>query len=78
MCQAPPGRTWALAVAGRTDCPAGFGLDYAGYLMAETHNSAGRSEFVCVDGAMEGVGGSGANDASATLYPCARHAPPRT
>ena len=65
-----PGRSWSLMVSGRSDCPASFHVDYAGYLMAETH-AAKRSEHICVHEQAEGVQGSGADEpagTSGTLY----------
>ena len=57
-----------MMVAGRADCPAGFSLDYDGYLMAQAYN-AKRTEHICVDDDAEGVTDSTANSHSAHLYP---------
>ena len=68
VCQAP-GRSWALTVSGRTDCPSNHVLDYQGYLMTETYTGAQRRQHICVDGAATGVAGSEAAAPSAALYP---------
>ena len=38
-----------LVVNGRNDCPAGWTLEYNGYLMSERHNHKGRTQAICVD-----------------------------
>jgi len=60
-------------VPGKHDCGgSGYDLMYKGFLVSEYHvgvGSRGRSEFVCLDEAPEGiVGGQGNND-NAMIYP---------
>ena len=38
-----------LVVNGRNDCPAGWTLEYHGYLMSEHYGHKGRTEAICVD-----------------------------
>ena len=38
-----------LVVNGRNDCPAGWTLEYHGYLMSEHYRHKGRTEAICVD-----------------------------
>ena len=69
VCQAPPQRSWSVMVPGRQDCNhTALALDYAGYLMADTFGSAGKTEHICVDGQPGAVAGSSAAAASGTLY----------
>lgn len=51
----------SLMIPGANVCPAGWNLEYAGYLMA-THYTQGASEFVCVDAAPEQTGSSASSD----------------
>jgi hypothetical protein len=48
-------------IPGRISCPAGWSLEYNGYLMAE-HYTHYRSDWVCVDAAPEKKGSSANND----------------
>jgi len=59
-----------MMMPGRQDCASsGYDLMYKGYLMAEAATTRGRAEFVCMDGAPEGiVGGQGRNSQS-LIYP---------
>ena len=50
-------------------CPTGWSRAYRGYLMAEKHNHAGRSMYLCVDHNAEGTAGGGADHNGYTLYP---------
>lgn len=56
-----------LMIPGQTGCPAGWTLEYAGYLMSSHFNQA-KQDWVCVDAAPESVGSS-ANQDGHLLYP---------
>ena len=54
VCQAPGTRSWSLMVAGTQSCPTSdWTADYTGYLMSHSYNAQGRSEYICVDNALE-------------------------
>ena len=57
----------SLLIPGTQTCPAGWNVEYAGYLMS-THYTQNRGEFVCVDRQAEGVG-SPANGNGHLFYP---------
>jgi len=54
-------------IPGTKVCPAGWNLEYAGYLMS-SHYTQSASEFVCVDKDAE-AGGSNSNLGGGLLYP---------
>ena len=47
----------SLMIPAKTSCPSGWTREYYGYLMAENTNNP-RTEYVCVDSAMDAVPGS--------------------
>ena len=47
-----------ITVNGRNDCPAGWTLEYHGYLMSENTGHKGRIEAICVDIDADGVPGT--------------------
>ena len=57
-----------LMIPARNICPAGWVLEYTGYLMAEHYNHKGRTQYICVDGNPSGTHGSHANLNGALLY----------
>ena len=56
VCARPPERQHGILVPGRQECPAGWEADYSGFLLS-SHHGYYRTEYVCVDGDPEGVGG---------------------
>jgi hypothetical protein len=56
-----------LMIPGTIQCPAGWNLEYSGFLMA-THYTQQKSEWLCVDAAAEGEG-SPNNDNGNLWYP---------
>ena len=50
-----------------TQCPAGWRLEYAGYMMTAHHSHSGRTDAVCMDGAPEVVKG-GNGDQNGVLF----------
>ena len=67
LCFVPTRSTQAMIPA-RRECPAGWIMEYRGYL-ATQHISEGRNQFICLDEAPEAVPGSFANNDGALLYP---------
>jgi len=59
-----------MVMAGRQDCgTSGYDLQYKGFLVSEWHGPRGRSEFICLDGAPEGVQGGQAKISHSLVYP---------
>ena len=68
VCRAPPGRTTKLMIPARNVCPSSeWRLEYTGYLMAERY-SHHRSEFVCMDRAMEAEASTQGNQDGSLFY----------
>ena len=57
-----------VMIPARNVCPAGWTMEYKGYLMAGHHGHKGRSEFVCVDGNPTASLGSHVSHNGALLY----------
>ena len=68
VCQTGSTTQFPLTVHGRNDCPTDFVLDYKGYIMAESFNRF-RTEFICMDSAMEAVACAGCDANKGALYP---------
>jgi len=63
------GRSTILMIPARTQCPAGWTAQYAGYLVSEwSHNGKLRSSYVCLDEAPE-IAVGGTNQDKAVIYP---------
>ena len=62
------GRSVVTTFAAATRCPAGWDLEYQGYLMAEYHNHPRQGGPICVDEAPETLVRGGANLNGALLY----------
>ena len=61
------GKTVSLMIPAKTSCPRGWTREYYGYLMAEEKNGK-RTEYVCVDSAMDAVPGSQNHISSGHFY----------
>ena len=64
------GRSTILMVPARTQCPDGWTMEYAGYLVSESnrHNDRKRSSYICWDEAPEVADGARGADQS-VIYP---------
>jgi len=67
------GRSTTVMVPARTECPAGWTAEYAGYLMSESHGSTHgdrkRSTYLCWDEAPEIAADGEANHDQSIVYP---------
>ena len=66
------GRSTVLMVPARTQCPDGWTMEYAGYLVSELRGNRKRSSYTCWDGAPEVAAGA-TNQDQAVIYPVEVH-----
>lgn len=67
LCQVT-GSSTQIMLPARKDCPAGWHLQYRGYLVT-SHRSNHKKDYICLDEAPEAIHGSHRNDNGALLYP---------
>jgi len=64
------GSSDVMMVPGRQDCGgSGYDLMYKGFLVSELNTPRGRSQFVCLDEAPEGIVGGERDNNEAVVYP---------
>ena len=62
-----PSRSIQIMIPAKRTCPAGWTMEYRGYLTAEQYTQ-GRTVFICLDEAPESLPGSFSNNDGALLY----------
>ena len=62
------GRTTQIMIPGRNVCPAGWQLEYSGYLMSEAAGRGVKTEFVCVDAQPDVLPGTGTDREGSELW----------
>ena len=66
------GRSTVAMIPARTQCPDGWTMEYAGYLVSETNDDRKRSSYICLDEAPE-VAVNGKWSDKAAIYPVEVH-----
>ena len=61
-------RSTQLMIPGTDQCPGGWTLEYAGWLVSEYHTNKGRTMYVCLDKDAEVLRGEEANTGGALMY----------